>query len=139
MTTALPNTTKDIIAIAVLLIIVFGISFLQRRPRALNTKYFETKWQELQKLCANKATWPLALINADNLLDEALKKCHFKGKTMGERLVAAQRDLSNNDGVWFGHKLRNQIVHEAGFKLRKRDVQDALVGIRQALKDLKAL
>lgn len=58
---------------------------------------------------------------------------------MGERLVFAQRRLSDNDGVWFGHKLRNKIVHEEVPHLQQRDVQMALQGLRQALKDLGAL
>lgn len=124
--------------VAALLAIVFGASFLRFRPRPLNTAYFQKKWQEAQALCKDKTTWPLAIINADKLLDEALKKRHYKGKTMGERLVSAQRMLTNNDGVWFGHKLRNRVVHEQT-KLREGDVKKALVGLRQALKDLGAL
>jgi hypothetical protein len=58
---------------------------------------------------------------------------------MGERLVSAQRELTDNDGVWFGHKLRNRLVHETNVKLTKQEVQEALVGIREALKDLGAM
>jgi hypothetical protein len=58
---------------------------------------------------------------------------------MGERLVSAQRDIKDNDGVWFGHKLRNRLVHENNVKLTERDVKDALIGIRAVLKDLGAL
>lgn len=133
------STVEEVVAIVILLVIIFGIGFLQRRPKQLNVTHFADRWKELQKLLASKETWPLAIIDADKLLDEALKKSHFKGKSMGERLVSAQRDLTNNDGVWFGHKLRNQLVHEANFKLKKKQVQDALVGLRQALKDLGAL
>lgn len=122
----------------VLLAIVFGAGFLRFKPRPLNTAYFQKKWQEAQGLCKDKTTWPLAIINADKLLDEALKRRHYKGKTMGERLVSAQRMLSNNDGVWFGHKLRNRVVHEET-KLRESDVKKALLGLRQALKDLGAI
>jgi len=125
-------------ALLALLAIVFGASFLRFRPRPLNNAYFQKKWQEAQNLCKDKTTWPLAVINADKLLDEALKKRHYKGKTMGERLVSAQRMLTNNDGVWFGHKLRNRVVHE-DTKLREGDVKKALIGLRQALKDLGAL
>jgi hypothetical protein len=57
---------------------------------------------------------------------------------MGERLVSAQRDISDNDSAWFAHKLRNKIVHEE-VSLRKQDVQAALRGFRDALKDLGAL
>jgi hypothetical protein len=53
--------------------------------------------------------------------------------------VTAQRSLSNNDAVWFAHKLRNKLVHEQYDSLREKDVKDALIGFRQALKDLGAL
>lgn len=116
------------------------VTFFIRRPKKdLNRQYFRKKWRELQKLCANTETWSLAVIQADSLLDEALKKKHFKGKTMGERLVSAQRSLTNNDGVWFGHKLRNQLVHQTGVALREKDIKHALIGIGQALKDLGAI
>lgn len=116
------------------------ITFFIRRPKKdLNRQYFRKKWKELQKQCAKTETWALAVIEADSLLDEALKKKHFKGKTMGERLVSAQRSLTNNDGVWFGHKLRNQLVHQTGTALREKDIKHALMGIGQALKDLGAI
>jgi hypothetical protein len=123
----------------VLLILVFGIGFLLRRkPKDLNQEYYRTQWQTLQKLCKDKSTWPLAVIDADKLLDDVLKRRRYKGKTMGERLVSAQRDIKDNDGVWFGHKLRNRLVHENDVKLSERDVKEALLGIRAGLKDLGA-
>lgn len=128
-----------ILAIILLLALVLGGNFLKRRPKALDQEYFKRKWQEAQGFCKDKATWPLAIINADKLVDDALKRRKYRGKTMGERLVAAQRDLSDNDGVWFAHKLRNRLVHESEIKLKEPDVKKALVGLRQALKDLGGL
>lgn len=127
-------------AVVAILIVIFLASWLtRRRPRKLNVKNFQKRWQEAQALCVSKNTWPLAIINADKLLDDALKRSRYKGKSMGERLVAAQHDLNNNDSVWYAHKLRNRLVHEENVKLTKRIVQDALIGVRQALKDLGAL
>jgi hypothetical protein len=127
------------LAILVLLVlVVLAAGKAKHRPKQLNSSYFQTRWHEAQTFCKDKASWPLAVINADKLLDEALKKRRFKGKTMGERMVAAQRDISDNDGVWFAHKLRNRLVHEADVKLKEADVKKALIGIRQALKDLGA-
>ncbi len=122
-----------------IIILIIGALIKRKIPKRLNQKYFVKEWRYLQAMCGNKDTWPLAIINADKLLDVALKKRRFTGKSMGERLVAAQRKLSNNDGVWFAHKLRNRLVHEQDVHLREKDVKDALVGIRQALKDLGAL
>lgn len=124
---------------AVLLLLVIVAEVIRRRPRSLNDKYFRERWQELQKQLADKNTWPLAIIDADKLLDEALKRRKFKGKTMGERMVSAQRTLSSNDTVWYAHKMRNKIVHEDYKIARKNDVKDALLGYLQALKDLGAL
>lgn len=118
------------------------ILIIRRRKakKAAKPGTFHDRWQQdVQRLCAKPSTWPLAVANADKLLDEALRKRRFKGKTMGERLVAAQRRLTDNDGVWFGHKLSNKIVQEDTPDLKKEDVMSALRGLRQALKDLGIL
>lgn len=128
-----------IVAGVALVIIVVVASKLAKRPHKINKTYYESRWQDLQKLLHDQATWPLAIIDADKLLDDALKAHKFKGKTMGERLVAAQREIQANDDVWFGHKLRNRLVHENDVKIKERDVKEALLGIRHALKDLGAL
>ena len=124
-----------IIAIIVISTAVFT---LRRRPRRLKNEYFAGSWKELQQYCKDKATWPQALMAADRLLDEALKKRRFKGKSMGERLVAAQRKISNNDSVWYAHNLCKKAIDDADLKLKEAEVKQALMGIRQALKDLGA-
>lgn len=133
--------TEALLAVVGFGLIILGlITYVARRPRKdLNRAYFESKWKELQKGLNKPETWPMAIIQADNLLDEALKKRRFKGKTMGERLVSAQRMLSSNDSVWYAHKLRNKLVHEVDVELKKKDVQQALMGLRQALRDLGAM
>src|SRR5487761_1825715 len=112
--------------------------FLKRR---LKQPYFHKKWQELQQGCNSRKTWPKAVKEADKLLDIALKQRHFKGKTTGERLVSAQRELSFNEAVWFSHKFSSKINEENidVRTLKKNDVAMALAGFRQALRDLGAL
>lgn len=125
--------------VAVIVAIGAIIFFVRRRPRNLKMESYTKQWRELQKLCRSKSTWKQAVIEADDLLDKALKKSGVRGKSMGERLVKIQRDLSDNDGVWYGHKLRRQLDTEPDKVLREAEVKKALVGIRQALKDLGAL
>lgn len=121
-------------------IALFVISRLSRRvPKRLKHEYFHKRWSELLARVKTADGMVLAVIDADKLLDEALKKRRFRGRTMGERLVAAQRSLSDNDSAWFAHKLRNRLVHEPNIRLKKREAQSALAGFRQALKDLGAL
>lgn len=112
-----------------------------RRRRPMNVKHYAERWQELQKCCASRKTWPEAIAQADDLLADALKRAGYKGKNTGERLVAAQHDLSDNENIWLGHKLRNRLAQEEVDvrKLKKKDVLNALSGFRQALRDLGAL
>jgi hypothetical protein len=128
-------------AIAVLGIIVLAVLsriFKVTSPR-LDKAYFDARWSELLARVKTADGMILAVIDADKLLDEALKKHHFKGKTMGERLVSAQRSLTDNDAVWYAHKLRNRLVHEPQVRLKKREAQAALAGFKKGLHDLGAL
>ncbi len=102
-------------------------------------KYFQKEWQALQSKLRDKTKWAEAIVDADNLLERALKKKHIGGHNMGERMVKAQRLFTDNDGVWFGHKLRNKIDDKPKTRLKEADVKQALIGIRQALKDVGAL
>lgn len=108
-------------------------------PKRLKLNHFTDQWIKLQKLCKDKSTWPAALESADKLLDNALKKRKFKGKTTGERMVSAQRTFTDNDGVWFAHNLYKKVRSNPEFKLRESDMKDALTAFRQALRDMGAL
>lgn len=125
--------------IALTFIVIAMRLVLRRAPLRVKKTKFQKRWRELQKFCKDKQTWPEALVAADQLLDKALVKKGFKGKNMGERLVSAQRKFTDNDAVWFAHKLTRKIEEDPEKKLKERDVKDALRGFGQALKDLKAL
>lgn len=123
--------------VGIVVLLLGGVLFF-RRPRKIKQDRIHDRWREMQKLCASKETWSEAIIKADKLLDEVLKKKRFGGKSMGERLTKAQRVLTDNEGVWFGHKLRSKLEADPSTKLKESDVKQALFGIRQALKDLGA-
>ena len=113
----------------------------RRKPKSLNVEHFTERWMALQHYCSSRKSWPQAIIEADNLVNDALKRARYKGKTMGERLVAAQKTLTSNETVWLGHKLRSRLEQpEVDVrKLKKKDMVTALSGFRQALRDLGAL
>lgn len=127
-------------------VIVFGIMVLmlvgwlgKKQFGHRGQTYFQEQWMQLLTRVRTPEGMALAVIDADKLVDEALRRKHFKGKTMGERLVAAQRIISDNDRVWYAHKLRNRLVHEPNIRLKKREAQEALAGFRTCLKDLEVL
>lgn len=131
--------TMAIIGIGAVLGLTSILLIILKVPKRLKHDYFMGQWQDLQKHCRDKSTWPDALREADKLLDKALKKRKFKGKTMGERMVSAQRTFTDNDGAWFAHNIYKKVHSNPNFKLRESDVKNALIGFRQALRDLGAM
>lgn len=116
-----------------------GIEWRRRRNGRIKQAPFLEGWKELQKFCAHKETWPSAITQADELLNRALKKRRFKGKSMGERLVSAQRSLSDNDGIWSSHNLAKKLKEGKAVRLTERQVKQALINFRQAMRDIGAL
>lgn len=119
--------------------LVVGFLVYRRIPKKLKTDIYGEKWKIIQSYCRDKTQWAQALAEADELLDAALKRRKFKGKSMGERMVSAQRLLTNNDGMWLAHNLYKKVVAEPKTRLKENDMKLALIGFRQALRDLGAL
>lgn len=126
-------------------LIIFGIAILalvgyvgQNTPELDKTPFRES-WKKVLEKAQHENTWEIAIVNADKLLDAALKKRGYNGATMGERLISAKKILSNRNAVWDAHKLRNKIVHESHVSLNEKKVYEALKGFELALKDVGAL
>jgi hypothetical protein len=61
------------------------------------------------------------------------------GMTLGERLKMAQYKYPKLKNVWWAHKIRNQLVHEASFQLSTRMASQALDEFEKAFKILNLL
>ena len=125
---------SSVVVLVIVLLIVYRLL-----PKRLKRDKFAIRWQNLQSHLKDKASWAEAIMAADKMLDEALKKRKFKGGSMGERMVSAQRFFTNNDDLWFAHNLCKKLKANDEMKLKENDVKDALVGFRQALRDIGAL
>ena len=74
----------------------------------------------------------MAIIEADKLLEEALTESGIRGTTLGERLKNLKpSQLPELDEIWQAHRLRNDIAHQPGFKL-KRDVTERALNVYEA-------
>lgn len=82
----------------------------------------------------------IAIIEADKLLEEALRETGIRGLTLGDRLKNIKPDqIKNIDKIWQAHRLRNQIVHEPSFKV-KRDLAERTLDIyKETLEQLGLL
>lgn len=127
------------VLLAVVALIIFGLLIVRTAPKKTRKTTFQKRWKEIYGYCAHKETWPSALSQADALLDMALKRRKYKGKNMGERMVAAQKVFNNNDSLWAAHKLVTKVKNHPKARLSEKDVKGALIAYRQGLKDLSVL
>ena len=141
----------QIVAYIVLIIVILVILyFLYRkltrffkRPElyGLDKKGIAKRWQEIESLVTkgNEMSYKLAVMEADKLLDHTLKSMAMPGKDLGERLKAVCYKYPKLRQVWFAHKVRNQIVHEASYYLSPGLANKAIKSFEQALKELNVL
>ena len=133
-----------IVCISVVLVgvVALAIVILTRKSvPQLDVERYRLKWLAIEKQLTtdDASASQMVVVNADKLLDQALKDCGVSGETMGERMKAAANRWSNANNVWKAHKLRNQIAHEPDVKVTRNDARRALAGFKQALKDLGAI
>lgn len=77
----------------------------------------------------------LKIVEADKILDEALRHLGFSG-SLGEKLKAAGARFTDLNAVWKAHKLRNSVVHDLQATPNDKEVDEAMSAYRQALRDL---
>jgi hypothetical protein len=121
--------------------ILFIVTHGRGKAQPLDVERYRTSWLtiEQQLVKGDEATCHLVVLNADKLLDQALKQRGFKGETMGHRMKSARDTWSNANNVWNAHKLRNKIAHESDVTVGYDSARRALSAFKQGLKDLGAI
>jgi len=126
-----------IIFIVIGALFLFGIIFLLLKNSWLKRRFLED-WTEffiyrpfgvkktfkqwakvLKRLETGKeADYKLAVIEADGLLNDILKKMGYKGETMAKILEQLDATiLPNIEQIWKVHKIRNNVVHDPDYEL----------------------
>ena len=128
-----------VLVVGVLLIAVIALT--KKGATQLDVDKYRSKWLTIENQLSrdNQSSCTLAVLNADKLLDQALRERGVKGQTMGERMKTAKSTWSNANAVWGAHKLRNQIAHESDHQVTYDDARRAIAGFKQALKDIGAI
>jgi hypothetical protein len=89
----------------------------------------------------NSADWRLAIMEADILLEETLRKNGFPGDTVGEMLKSAQPgDFLTLDAAGEAHGVRNRIAHGGGdFDLNERETLRVISLFESVFKEFKII
>lgn len=130
------------IAILICAVLLFvAINLTKPHKIQLDKERFQRDWLVIENSIQkdNPASWHLALINADKLVDSALRELRFSGQTMGERLKNSKDKFSSPNSIWHAHKLRNVVAHENDAQINFDQTRRAMSSFKQALKDLGAI
>jgi|GEM_PF-304508 hypothetical protein len=105
----------------------------------ISKKQAQESWGRIQEYFyrGGDSDLKVAILEADKLLNDALREAGVMGIQLGDRLKKANAgQIPNLNELWQAHKLRNQIAHEPNFRL-KRDLAEKALGIyEEALKNL---
>ena len=75
----------------------------------------------------NESAWKVAIIEADNLIDDLIRRMGYKGENLSARLEGINPgQIENIDELRKAHEMRNRIIHEEGFKLDKKTAEETL-------------
>lgn len=82
----------------------------------------------------------LAIIEADKLVDEVLKKMGLGGEHMADRLEKLGAwELKTLEKLWRAHRLRNELVHQPEFDISPVDAKEVLIIYESFLQELEVI
>lgn len=138
----LPYVVIGVVGFVFLVIMATWIRRVVRRWRFGSERDQVTKhWKEVEGLIArgDVMSLRLGLIQADAVLDLALKAKAFPGTTTGERLKFASRKYRELRKTFWARSLRNRLVHEAGSETSTGELRRAIGELKRALVVMGAL
>lgn len=89
---------------------------------AVNKGKLAKKWIKIKdRLESGKeAQYKVAIIEADEVIDQLLQKMGYEGGNMGERLdKMSPGEIENRDEIKEAHETRNKIIHDHQFEVNE--------------------
>jgi len=87
------------------------------------------QWNKIKKRLEseNESEYKVAIIEADNIIDDLIKRMGYKGENMGERLAnIPEGQLVELGEMKEAHEIRNRIIHEEDFKIDRGFAKEVL-------------
>jgi hypothetical protein len=86
----------------------------------------------------HETLWRIGILEADNLLNDAMRAAGYAGEDLGEMLKEAR--FRSIDLAWDAHKMRNRIAHEGmKFTLTEREARRVFAMYEAVFKELKVI
>ncbi len=93
-------------------------------------KQKNVRWERVEQYMTslNPSDWKIAILEADNILDDIIERIGYKGATLGERLKNIEAsDFPYLEEAWQAHKLRNALAHKGtNYELTKGEAEQTI-------------
>lgn len=100
------------------------------------------RWAKIKKRLqkAGKFENKRAVVEANGMMDEALKKMGYKGKTTGEKLKQLTPEvLPHLDKVMEAYRIYSSVTGSPDYELSFNDAKEAIESYETALRDLQVI
>ncbi len=88
------------------------------------------RWERVEQYMTslNSSDWKIAILEADNILDDIVERIGYKGTTLGERMKNIEAsDFPYLEEAWQAHKLRNALAHKGTeYELSRSEAEHAI-------------
>jgi hypothetical protein len=105
-------------------------------------KKMRERWKLIRKRLGsdNESEYKVAIIEADNIIDEMIMKMKFTGENMGERLGnIPPGQIESLDKLKEAHDVRNRIIHEANFQVNRAYAEEIMKKYEAFLEEFEVL
>lgn len=100
------------------------------------------RWKKIKQRIEKGAEpeYKLAIIEADDFLNEILETKGYKGKNFEERIERVEKiDLPGREDIIKAHEVRNSVVYDPDFKLDLEQAREAISKYENAIRSLGML
>lgn len=138
----------DIILVGLLVFLLFVIypinptvSLFKIKPKRpiMKNPALAQQWHKIKQQAGTGTpeNLRLAIIAADNLVDDWLKKSGYQGTSFAERISVIKADqVKSFKAMWQAHRLRNDLVHTPDFKITTGQAHEALEAYQAFLREM---
>lgn len=116
-------------------VLIVGYVLFRRYHKKMSRAAIDEIQKEWKQII-RETDYRQAILEADKLLDYALKHMGYKG-SLGAKLKKAPTLFKNINDVWAAHKIRNNIAHKINYKVDEKTYKATMLKFKQAFKDLK--
>lgn len=120
--------------------ILYGMNL----PPEITTKKAKLKarWDKIRKRLegGNEADYKVAIIEADGVIGDLIRRIGYKGENMAERIKnIPSGQLDRIEEIKEAHEIRNRVIHEEKFKVSRKTAEEVLAKYEHLLRQFEVL